>query len=203
MEIDITHLTEKAQKDLPLVQRAQHGDDQAFNELLKKYKMPVQFMVQKMIRNNEDVEDITIDTFGKAFNNIKNYTPDYAFSTWLFKIATNRCIDHLRKKRLETTSLDAKFETTNGEEYAGFEAVSPNLNPEEVTIREQKQIVIKNFVDKLKPNYKTLVEKRYFEELSYEEIAEQLNLPLGTVKAQLFRARDFLARYMTESGMSF
>jgi len=131
-----------------------------------------------------------------------SYAPDYAFSTWLFKIATNRCIDHVRKKRVETFSIDNTFDD-GSEDYRGMDLPSSGLNPEEETIREQKQKMIQNFVNKLKPNYRILVEKRYFEELSYEEIAEELALPLGTVKAQLFRARDFLARFMNDSSISF
>lgn len=201
MEIE-THLTEKAQRDLPIVKRAQSGEQSAFNELMERYKNSVQFMVQKMIRNADDVEDITIDTFGKAFSNINNYTPEYAFSTWLFKIATNRCIDHVRKKRVETLSIDNTFDDGD-ENYRGLDLPSANLNPEEETMQDQKKKIILAFVDKLKPNYKILVEKRYFEELSYDEIAEELDLPLGTVKAQLFRARDFLAKYINESSVSF
>lgn len=199
MEIS-TNLTERGKIDLPIVLRAQAGDQSAFNELLKKYRNPVKFLVQKMITNPEDIEDVVIDTFGKAFSNINNYAPDYAFSTWLFKIATNRCIDHIRKKRINTLSINNTFENEDGG-YDGIDLDSGGLSPEEETIKEQKNKLMRQFVDKLKPNYKRLVEMRYFEELSYEEIADKLELPVGTVKAQLFRARDFLARHITKSNI--
>lgn len=199
MEVS-SNLTEKGKIDMPIVFRAQAGDQSAFNELLTKYRNPVKFMVQRMISNPEDIEDVVIDTFGKAFSNIKSYTPDYGFSTWLFKIATNRCIDHIRKKRINTLSINHTYENEDGG-YEGIDLDSGGLTPEEETIKEQKNILMRQFVNKLKPNYRELVELRYFEELSYEEIADKLDLPLGTVKAQLFRARDFLARYITKSNI--
>lgn len=199
MEVS-SNLTEKGKIDMPIVFRAQAGDQSAFNELLTKYRNPVKFMVQRMISNPEDIEDVVIDTFGKAFSNIKSYTPDYGFSTWLFKIATNRCIDHIRKKRINTMSINHTYENEDGG-YEGIDLDSGGLTPEEETIKEQKNILMRQFVNKLKPNYRELVELRYFEELSYEEIADKLDLPLGTVKAQLFRARDFLARYITKSNI--
>lgn len=194
------NLTEKGKVDLPIVLRAQAGDQSAFTELITKYRNPVKFMVQRMISNPEDIEDVVIDTFGKAFSNINSYAPDYAFSTWLFRIATNRCIDHIRKKRVSTMSIDNTFQSEDGG-YEGIDIDSGGLTPEEETIKEQKNILMRQFVDKLKPNYKHLVELRYFDELSYEEIAEKLDLPVGTVKAQLFRARDFLARHITKSNI--
>jgi RNA polymerase sigma factor (sigma-70 family) len=196
-----SNLTEKGKIDLPIVLRAQSGDQSAFNELLNKYRNPVKFMVQRMISNPDDVEDVTIETFGKAFSNINTYAPDYAFSTWLFRIATNRCIDHIRKKRISTLSLSHTYTTDDGD-YEGIDVASNTLSPEEETIKEQKNLLMRGFVQKLKPNYRILVELRYFEELSYEEIAEKLDLPLGTVKAQLFRARDFLASFITKSNFS-
>lgn len=196
------NLTEKGKIDLPIVLRAQSGDQSAFNELLDKYRNPVKFMVQRMISDPDDVEDVVIDTFGKAFSNINNYTPDYGFSTWLFKIATNRCIDHIRKKRVNTMSINSTYQNEEGD-YYGIELDSGDLTPEEETIKEQKNKLMRQFVNKLKPNYRILVELRYFEELSYEEIADQLKIPVGTVKAQLFRARDFLARHITKSNIQF
>jgi RNA polymerase sigma-70 factor (ECF subfamily) len=156
--------------------------------------------VQRFISDPDDVEDVVMDTFGKAFSNIRNYTPDYGFNTWLFKIATNRCIDHIRKKRLSTTSINTTYNDEDGN-YYGINLNSGDLTPEEETIREQKIKLMRQFVNKLKPNYRLLVELRYFEELSYEEISDRLNIPIGTVKAQLFRARDFLARNIIKSNI--
>jgi RNA polymerase sigma-70 factor (ECF subfamily) len=159
-------------------------------------------MVQRMLKNPEDVEDVVIDTFGKAFSSINGYAPEYAFSTWLFRIATNRCIDHIRKKRISTLSINNTFESEDGG-FDGIDVESSGPTPEDQAIKDEKSELMRAFVDKLKPNYKLLVELRYFEELSYEEIADKLELPVGTVKAQLFRARDFLAKHITKSKLNF
>ena len=191
MDVEST-LSSKAQYDIILVQRAVEKHDQAaYAELLDRYKEPVYFLLVKMINNKDDAEDLTIEAFGKAFKNIAQYTPNFAFSTWLFRIATNNCIDFIRKKRAVTMSLDRAFTTNDGGEMT-MDVRSDTLDPEENLIKKQKNVFMRSLVDKLKPRYRTLIELRYFQELSYEEIAEKLDLPLGTVKAQLFRSRDFL-----------
>ena len=191
-----THLSEKAQKDYDLVIKAtKYDDQQAFSDLMDRYKDSIYFMLLKMVNNKDDAEDLTIEAFGKAFNSLKQYTPNYAFSTWLFKIATNNCIDFLRKKRKNTMSIDNSIENKDGDEIT-IELKSDARTPEKETIRDQKIELMRSYVKKLKPRYETLVEMRYFKEMSYEEISNELNLPLGTVKAQLFRAREFLYKLM-------
>ena len=191
-----THLSEKAQKDYDLVIKAtKYDDQQAFSDLMDRYKDSIYFMLLKMVNNKDDAEDLTIEAFGKAFNSLKQYTPNYAFSTWLFKIATNNCIDFLRKKKKKTMSIDNSIENKDGDEIT-IELKSDARTPEQETIRDQKIEVMRSYVKKLKPRYETLVEMRYFKEMSYEEISNELNLPLGTVKAQLFRAREFLYNLM-------
>lgn len=189
---DISHLSDKAKHDFGLVQRAVHQRDQkAFAELMDRYKDSVYFMLLKMVNNSDDADDLTIEAFGKAFNRLSQYTPNFAFSTWLFKIASNNCIDFLRKKKKNVLSLDNRYNNDDGDSLM-IELQSENLNPEQEAIKEQKLIIMREVVTRLKPRYRMLIEMRYFQELSYDEIAEQLDLPLGTVKAQLFRARDFL-----------
>jgi RNA polymerase sigma-70 factor (ECF subfamily) len=190
MEVN-PNLSEKAQVDYKLVQLAVKGDQKAYAELMSRYKDSIYFMLLKMVNNRDDADDLTIEAFGKAFKNLHQYTPDFAFSTWLFKIATNNCIDFIRRKRKFTFSIDKNMENDNGQEMQ-FEIKSPMLDPEEKMIKKQKAILMRDVVEKLKPRYKRLVELRYFQERSYEEIADELKLPLGTVKAQLFRAREFL-----------
>ena len=158
---------------------------------MQRYKDSIYFMLLKMVNNRDDADDLTIEAFGEAFKNLHQYTPDFAFSTWLFKIATNNCIDFIRRKRKFTFSIDKGMENDSGQEMQ-FEIKSPMLDPEEKMIKKQKAILMRDVVEKLKPRYKRLVELRYFQERSYEEIADELKLPLGTVKAQLFRAREFL-----------
>jgi RNA polymerase sigma-70 factor (ECF subfamily) len=191
MELE-ANLSAKAQYDVQLVKRAVERHDQAaFTELLDRYKESVFYLLMKMVNNRDDAEDLTIEAFGKAFKNIEQYTPNYAFSTWLFRIATNNCIDFIRKKRMTTVSLDKSFMSDDGGEMT-MDVRSETLDPEESLIRKQKNVLMQSLVTKLKPRYRVLVEMRYFQELSYEEIAEKLDLPLGTVKAQLFRSREFL-----------
>jgi RNA polymerase sigma factor (sigma-70 family) len=189
------NLSDKARYDLQLVEAARKGDQSAYAELMERYRDSIYFMMLKMVKNNDDADDLTIEAFGKAFSRIEQYSPSFAFSTWLFKIASNNCIDFIRKKRIHVTSMDTGHTTDDGE-VIFIDARSGGMDPEQTIIHGQKVIHMRTLVSKLKPRYRELVEKRYFEELSYEEIAEELNLPLGTVKAQLFRARDFLANMM-------
>ena len=193
MEIN-PNFSANAKNDFHIVSRAKEGDQKAYAELMQRYKDSIYFMALKMVNNKDDAMDLTVETFGKAFENLGKYKPDFAFSTWLFRIATNNCIDFIRKKRLNVVSLSSLTDQ-DGEERQ-FEVRSENLNPEETSIRKQENEKLKNIVDQLPSRYRTLIILRYFEEQSYEEIAQQLDLPLGTVKAQLFRARDLLANVM-------
>jgi len=196
---EVHHLSDKAIKDFKLVRKAvDDGDQKAYAELMARYKDSIYYMLLKMVNNRDDAEDLTIEAFGKAFRNIRQYTPDYAFSTWLFKIATNNCIDFIRKKRKMMLSIDRGPGTDDGDEMT-IEIRSEGPDPVDVVMRDQKSAVMRELVEKLKPRYRRLVELRYYQELSYEEISEELNLPLGTVKAQLFRAREFLYQIMKNS----
>lgn len=191
MEIT-THLTEKARRDYVLVQQAiNEGDQKAYAELMNNYRDTLYFMLLKMTNNPTDADDLTIEAFGKAFKNLQKYTIDYAFSTWLFRIAANNCIDYLRKRN----RIKYAFGGNGDGEEAENDPVrmpSPNPGPEDMVIAKEKIQLMRDLVERLKPHYRLLVEMRYFQELSYEEIAVKLDLPLGTVKAQLFRARDLL-----------
>ncbi|MCD4834269.1 MAG: sigma-70 family RNA polymerase sigma factor [Bacteroidales bacterium] len=188
MEVN-PNLSEKARHDYKLVKLAIAGDEKAYAELLDRYKDAIYYMLLKMVNNRSDAEDLTIEAFGKAFKNITQYTPNYAFSTWLFKIATNNCIDFIRKKKANLISLD---QTSEDQDSIGTPLQADTPDPEEDMIKSQRMALTRSIVEKLKPRYKTLVELRYFKEYSYDEIANELNLPIGTVKAQLFRARELL-----------
>ena len=192
------HLSDKAKYDLILVEAAIKGKQSAYAELMEKYRESIYFMMLKMVKHPDDAEDLTLEAFGKAFSRLEQYSPNFAFSTWLFKIASNNCIDFIRKKRIKVTSMDTGMMTDDGE-VIFYDAKSQTLDPEETIIYNQKVKLMRNLVTQLKPRYRELDEKRYFEELSYEEIAEELNLPLGTVKAQLFRAREFLANMIEKT----
>jgi len=190
------NLSEKAVYDYNLIRSAlDHANQKAYAELMGRYRDSVYFMLLKMVNNKDDADDLTIEAFGKAFKRLHQYTPNYAFSTWLFKIASNNCIDFIRRKKMVTFSIDKTFENEEGSEMA-MDIKAEGLNPEENIMKKQKVKHMHEVVEKLKPRYRVLVEMRYFDELSYEEIAEKLELPLGTVKAQLFRAREFLANIL-------
>ncbi|MCP4313755.1 MAG: sigma-70 family RNA polymerase sigma factor [Bacteroidetes bacterium] len=197
MELN-SNLSLKAQQDMELVGKARKGDQLAYGELLERYRDAIYFMLLKMVNSPVDAEDLTIEAFGKAFKNIDQYTPNYAFSTWLFKIATNNCIDFIRKKRASHVSLD---QTIDGEDSLAPSSMiqSDTLDPESNMINQQKIKHMRNVVSKLKPRYRQLVELRYFKEYSYDEIATELDIPIGTVKAQLFRARELLLNILSRS----
>ena len=190
-------LSDKARSDLLLVEEARKGNEKAFASLMNRYKDSIYFMLLKMVNNSYDAEDLTIEAFGKAFRNLDLYTPKYAFSTWLFKIATNNCVDFIRKKQLTPTP----FETLQD----NLDNVTVNIqsdlpDPEESLINHQKIIALKDIINQLKPRYRSLIELRYYKEYSYEEISSELNVPIGTVKAQLFRAKTLLYNILIKTG---
>lgn len=196
MEDLVSKLSPKAQKDYKLVVRALEGEQSAYAELMERYRESIYYMLLKMVNNTDDAEDLTIEAFGKAFKRLSQYHPSYAFSTWMFKIASNNGIDFIRRERKKRTmSIDTGITNDDGDSVT-FDIESEGRDPEEELIRDQKMEAMREVVMKLKPRYRELVILRYFKEYSYDEIADELDLPLGTVKAQLFRAREFLANMM-------
>lgn len=194
-----SNLSDKALHDYKLVRSAiDNGDQRAYAELMLRYRDSIYFMLLKMVNNKDDADDLTIEAFGKAFKRLHQYTPNYAFSTWLFKIATNNCIDFIRRKKTNTFSIDKTFENEEGGEMS-LDLKSEGPDPEEKVMKKEKIKLMHDVVEKLKPRYRVLVELRYFEELSYEEISQRLELPIGTVKAQLFRARELLLNVLRNS----
>ncbi len=197
------HLSDKARRDYELVKRALNEKDQkAYAELMDRYRESIYFMLLKMVNNKDDAEDLTIEAFGKAFRRLAQYTPQFAFSTWLFKIASNNGIDFIRKKRIRALSLDTGFRNEDGDSME-IAVTDDQPDPIEALERKERLNLMRDVVTRLKPRYRTLIELRYFEEYSYEEIAEELDLPLGTVKAQLFRARDFLFQILKNTRERF
>ncbi|MEN9522698.1 MAG: hypothetical protein RL065_1075 [Bacteroidota bacterium] len=190
MEIN-PNFSDRAKEDFELIQAALNGSSQAYEKILGRYKDAVFFMLLKMVHNRDDAEDITIETFGKVFNRLDKYKSDYAFSTWLYRIATNNAIDFIRKKRIETLSIHSPMNDENDKDFS-HNIPSESPDPEEVYIKKQRADNLRITLSKLNVKYRTLIEKRYFEELSYEEISNEMNLPIGTVKAQLFRAKELL-----------
>ena len=194
-----SNLTDKGLRDLKLIKRAlDQGDTTAYNELMKLYRDPLYFMLLEKVGDKELAKDLTIEALGKAFKKLHMYTPKYTFSTWLFTVARNNCIDYLRKNKIKTTSID-QFTIDNDGKKNKIDIPSDELNPEGILIRKQKIAILRQVVDKLKPKYRELVKLRYFKEMSYEEISTLLQVPIGTVKAQLYRSREQLFQIVSGS----
>ena len=196
MEI-IHDLSDKAKGDLLLVEEARKGSEKAFASLMNRYRDSIYYMLLKMVNNAYDAEDLTIEAFGKAFRNLDSYTPKFAFSTWLFKIATNNCVDFIRKKQLLPAPLD-HLQDGSGNLAVNIQSDMPD--PEESLINHQKITALKEIINQLKPGYRSLIELRYYKEYSYEEISSELHLPIGTVKAQLSRAKTLLYNILIKTG---
>jgi RNA polymerase sigma factor (sigma-70 family) len=193
-----TSLSPRGTDDYQLVLEAINGNQKAYETLMNRYRHSVYHAMFKMVNNRDDADDLTIEAFGKAFHKLPSYAPSYAFSTWLFRIAINNCIDYIRKKRLKTFSIDDTMKADGDSQF------SQNLSnyepdPEHMMMHEQKIAHVRRLVEKLSTKYRAMIELRYYEELSYEEIAQEMNLPLGTVKAQLFRAKEILYQQLLAS----
>ena len=184
--------SDKALHDFKLIDLAAGGKDQtAYATLMDRYKKSVYHTILKMVRNVDDAEDLTIESFAKAFKNLDKFKKDFTFGTWLFRIATNSAIDFLRKKKLDTFSL-SNPSADEGGERPDIDVRDKNLTPDQKAIKDQKIKLVRIFVDKLPPKYQRLLKLRYFEECSYEEIAKEVEAPMGTVKIQLHRAKNLL-----------
>lgn len=187
MEIT-NNLSEKALYDYKIVRNAIAGDEKAYGELFKRYKDSVYFMILKMVNNRTDAEDLMFEAFEKAFASLNYYSPQFAFSTWLFKIASNNTIDFIRKRKAQTVSLDV--DDINPEDRGYINSIPADVRtPDEEAIRQQRADFMREKVALLKGRYRRLIELRYFDEFSYEEIADTLAIPLGTVKAQFVCAQ--------------
>jgi len=184
------------ENDSELINKAKNGDAKAYEGLLKKYKNSVYNLVYRMVRDVQEAEDLTQEAFIKAFNSLALFNEEYAFSTWLYKIATNNCIDFFRKRKLQTYSLDKPIQYKDSE--IQHEIPDPDLNPEKSILARERSSMIQEAIETLPEKYYTAIVLRHNDEKSYEEIAEILELPLGTVKARIFRAREMLNKVLKE-----
>ena len=186
--------------DPEVAQWAQHGHEPAFRELVRRYERPVFSLLYRMVRDRALAEDLAQETFIKVLNGIKSYNPQFKFSSWIFKIANNAAIDHLRKRDLDTLSLDGSPHATTPEEMSatalqlGDRGESPL---QEVEARELGS-AIERAIARLRPEYRACILLRHVEGHSYEEIARILELPLGTVKTYIHRARNELRGYLAD-----
>ena len=188
--------SQSSQQDRVLVGRALEGDQLAYQELMEKYRGALTRHVQKMVRRQGEVDDLVQECFIKAFSALKSYSTDYAFSTWLYKIATNHTIDFLRKKKLHTMSIDKPINTRDGE--VEYEFPDPTYRPDRHIVEDQRRELIQAAIEQLPGKYHRVIVMRHQQEKSYEEIAMELDLPLGTVKAHIFRARAQMYKFLRD-----
>jgi len=180
--------------DVELVRKAKEGDTKAYDQLTLMYKDVVFSIVYRMVRNKQEAEDLTQEAFIKAYNSLHSFNEEYAFSTWLFKIATNNCIDFFRKRKLKTYSMEETIRYKDDEirhEYA-----SPDPNVEHDLVADERSKILREAIEELPEKYRIVIVLRHQKEYSYEQIAEDLDLPLGTVKARIFRAREMLNKLL-------
>lgn len=179
-----------------LINNALAGDQTAYEKLMKKYYQLIYNLIFRMISRKEDVEDLTQEAFIKAFNSLHNFDRQFAFSTWLFKIATNNAIDYLRKKKLNTFSIDRDIESEESD--FKFEIPDNENKPDRIIIEDERKKILDEAIESLPPKYKEVILLRHKMDKEYEEIAKELKLPLGTVKAHIFRGRELLNKYLKD-----
>ncbi len=170
--------------------KAKSGDEQAFRFLFNSFKNDIFIYIRSIIKNKEDCEDLLLETFLKAFKNIERFNVEYSFKKWIIRIAHNTCIDFIRKKRLSTISIEQQ--NSSNEEIFEIPLIDPFSSPDRVLKQKIIRKKIKKEIDLLPESYKLIVELRYLHQKTYEEIAQELNIPIGTVKTKIFRAREIL-----------
>jgi RNA polymerase sigma-70 factor (ECF subfamily) len=180
--------------DADVVALAQQGRDSAFRELIRRYERPVFSLIYRMVRDRELAEDLAQDTFIKVLNHIDKYRPEFKLSSWLFKIANNVAIDHLRRRQLDTVSIDGSphAQTADAVEATRFDVVDQQESALDEMEARELGASIEKAIAGLRPEYRSCIMLRHVEGRSYEEIAATLDLPLGTVKTYIHRARHEL-----------
>ncbi len=189
--------------DIELIEQALKNNQPAFTELMNRYEKSVYYLILKIVKNPEDAEDLTLITFTKAFANLDKYVPTHRFSTWLFKIASNSSIDFLRKKTIDTVSIALGDEVQKGEILLNTKEQTSHPGPEENMIKTQRAQIARQVIQHLNEDMEKVIRLRFFEEYSYEEISQELNIPLGTVKVQIHRAKNILQSILKESSDTF
>ncbi len=180
--------------DADVVSLAQKGREAAFRELIRRYERPVYSLIYRMVRDSAAAEDLAQDAFIKVLNHIDKYRPEFKFSSWLFKIANNIAIDHLRRRQLDTISMDGSPHATTASdvEATSFDIADQGENALDELASRELGSAIEQAIGKLRPEYRNCIMLRHVEGRSYEEIAATLDLPLGTVKTYIHRARHQL-----------
>jgi RNA polymerase sigma factor (sigma-70 family) len=187
---------ESRAEDSRLIHAALKGNGTAYKKLMKKYHDAIYNFIYRMIHDKHQVEDLTQEAFIKAFQSLASFNEEYAFSTWLYKIATNNSIDYIRKRKLQTYSIDKPIDAKDSD-YA-FELPDDSYETDQEMISDQRAKMLNEAIKKLPEKYHKVIHLRHVDEKSYEEIAEELHLPIGTVKAHIFRAREILYKTLKD-----
>ena len=195
-----TTVTDRMQRDYQLVCDARdRGNHKAYSDLMAIYREPLYLLLLRMTHNTTTASDLTVDTFSKAFCQLHRYAPTGSFSSWLFSIGVNTYIDHLRRRRMETVSLST-IQRNNEGDFIEYQIPSGQPDPEESMMRDERDTALREVVAALKQPYRQIVEMRYFDDLSYEQIAEKLHIPMGTVKIRLLRAKNLMQAIASTKG---
>lgn len=183
-----------AKSDRDIVALARAGEEPAYRELIRRYERPIFSLLYRMVRDRELAEDLAQETFVKALNAIESYRPEFKFSSWIFKIANNAAIDHLRRRELDTLSLEGSphAETPDAIEATALQIGARQESPLDAVEARELGGQIEVAIARLRPEYRSCILLRHVEGRAYEEIAEILGLPLGTVKTYIHRARNEL-----------
>lgn len=192
--------TERQLEDKMLVRRARTGDQRAYAELVKRHRRGIERLIRPICRNSssDEIEDLVQEALTKALTHLDSYSEEYAFSTWLYRIATNHAIDHLRRRRLSMFSISAVSGGDRGEDDSSkdLELSDNSWVPDDVLLASERTKLIEEAIEQLPENYRRIIKLRHNDDLEYDEIARKLNLPMGTVKVHLHRARAALGKLL-------
>jgi len=178
------------EEDFEAVRSVLAGDGHAFTLLQNKYKKLISTLIRKMVKDEDDVDDLIQETFIKAYNALETFQFGFAFSAWIYRIASNNCIDFLRKKRFQTVSINQPVFDEEDDQYIQIEDTT--ARPDTEYLNKEKREIINEAIDKLPENYREIIKLRHEYEMDYIDIAKKMDIPIGTVKAHLFRARKIL-----------
>lgn len=198
--VKVKETSERQFEDKLLVRRARGGDQRAYGELVKRHKRGIERLIRPIVRNasSDEVEDLVQEALTKALTHLDSYSEEYAFSTWLYRIATNHAIDHLRRRRLSMFSISNApgGDKQGDDEGRDLELEDTSWVPDDVLLTAERTKLIEQAIEQLPENYKRIIKLRHNDDLEYDEIARQLNLPMGTVKVHLHRARAALGKLL-------
>ncbi len=186
--------SDSRKEDIRLINQALRGNQSAYQSLMKKYKTTISHLLSRIIQDPDEIQDVVQEVFINTFKSLKSYKKEYSFFSWIYKIALNKGIDYLRKKKFQTISIDKPIDTNDSNYH--YEIPDSSYEPDKYIIAAQRSALIEEAINMLPLKYKKVIIMRHQEEKEYSEIAEELKLPIGTVKVHIFRARELLNKYL-------